>query len=210
MSAARSATVSAASFVYASGTVDVTGASDFNLTGQRLHVGGALIDGTNSLTTPWISILGNLSAFPATVTAASVSVEASWVLNGSYTINGDVTITGAGGAITFKPFRVGHGSIDALGFRIKSLAYTPDVAEVYDDAWDVLRNLDIWVVDALRRDPHPTHAHLGRTLDWIKQASPKQAILTNMHIDLDYAEVAEETPDHIQPAFDGMRLTLPD
>jgi phosphoribosyl 1,2-cyclic phosphate phosphodiesterase len=127
-----------------------------------------------------------------------------------HTIDGDVTITGAGGAITFHPFRVGHGTIDALGFRIGGLAYTPDVAKLYDDAWSVLDGLDIWVVDALRRTPHPTHAHLDMSLDWIKRAAPKRAVLTNMHIDLDYATLAAETPDHIQPAFDGMRLTLQD
>ena len=126
------------------------------------------------------------------------------------TIDGDVVIDGPGGAITFQPFLVGHGAIDALGFRIKTCAYLPDVAEIYDDAWKSLENLDIWILDALRRDPHPTHAHLARSLEWIKQVGPRQAVLTNMHIDLDYATVMAETPDHIQPAYDGLQLTLPD
>lgn len=127
-----------------------------------------------------------------------------------HTIKGDVTIDGPGGAITFQPFRVGHGSIDALGFRVKDVAYLPDVAEIYDDAWASLRDLDIWIVDALRRTPHPTHAHLERALEWIEQAQPKRAVLTNMHIDLDYETLQAETPDHIEPAYDGMRLTVPD
>ncbi len=125
-----------------------------------------------------------------------------------HTIKGDVTIKGAGGAITFQPFKVGHGSIDALGFRIGGLAYLPDVAEIYDDAWSALEELDIWVVDALRRTPHPTHAHLERALEWIERLAPKRAVLTNMHIDLDYETLRAETPDHIEPAFDGMQLTL--
>lgn len=127
-----------------------------------------------------------------------------------HTIKGDVTITGAGGAITLTPFEVGHGAIDALGFRIKSLAYLPDVAEIYDSSWDALKDLDIWIVDALRRTPHPTHAHLDRALEWIERVAPKRAVLTNMHIDLDYETVRDETPDHIEPAYDGLRLTLPD
>lgn len=126
------------------------------------------------------------------------------------TIDGDVTIEGAGGPITFHPIKVDHGSIDALGFRIGTLAYVPDVVEIYDAAWDSLNDLDIWIVDALRRTPHPTHAHLERTLEWIARAAPKRAVLTNMHIDLDYETLRDETPDHIEPAFDGMRLTLPD
>lgn len=127
-----------------------------------------------------------------------------------HTIDGDVTVGGAGGAVTLTPFRVGHGSIDALGFRIKSLAYLPDVADIYDAAWPALGDLDIWIVDALRRTPHPTHAHLDRALKWIERAAPRRAVLTNMHIDLDYAELLAETPDHIEPAYDGMCLTLPD
>ena len=127
-----------------------------------------------------------------------------------HTIRGDVTVEGAGGTITFHPFRVGHGSIDALGFRVKDVAYLPDVAEIYDQAWKSLADLDIWIVDALRRTPHPTHAHLERALEWIERAAPRRAVLTNMHIDLDYETVLAETPDHVEPAYDGLRLTVAD
>ncbi len=126
------------------------------------------------------------------------------------TIDGDVAIDGAGGAITLTPFEVEHGSIDALGFRIGNAAYLPDVSDIPDDVWPHLQNLDLWIVDALRRDPHPTHAHLAKTLEWIDRVAPKRAVLTNMHIDLDYATLAAETPDHITPAFDGLTLTLGD
>ena len=60
------------------------------------------------------------------------------------------------------------------------------------------------VLDALRRTPHPTHAHLDLALKWIVRAAPRRAVLTNMHIDLDYQTVADETPEHITPAYDGM------
>jgi len=125
------------------------------------------------------------------------------------TISGPFDIDGPGGRITLRPFSVGHGSIDALGFRIANLAYLPDVATLPDTARTELQNLDIWIVDALRRTPHPTHAHLEKSLQWIAELAPKQAILTNMHIDLDYDTVAAETPDHITPAYDGMCLNLP-
>lgn len=123
-------------------------------------------------------------------------------------IDGDITISGAGGDIILTPFEVEHGNIDALGFRIGDVAYLPDVSAIPNGTWPALENLDIWIVDALRRDPHPTHSHLANTLDWIAQAAPKQAVLTNMHNDLDYATVAAETPDHIQPAYDGMTITV--
>ena len=123
-------------------------------------------------------------------------------------INGAFEINGAGGAIPFQPFTVEHGNIDALGFRIGGLAYLPDVSAIPDPAWAYLGNLDIWVLDALRRTPHPTHAHLAQALEWIERAAPKEGVLTNMHIDLDHDAVAAETPKHIRPAYDGMVLEL--
>jgi len=126
------------------------------------------------------------------------------------TITGDVTIDGDGGPITFSPFEVAHGNINALGFRIGNAAYLPDVSDIPDASWKTLENLDLWIVDALRREPHPTHAHLDKTLGWVDRVKPKRAVLTNMHIDLDYQTLADETPDHIQPAFDGLTLTFDD
>lgn len=123
-------------------------------------------------------------------------------------IDGRVTIEGPGGEIAFDPFEVNHGSIDALGFRIGDVAYLPDVAEIPESSWPALEGLDIWIVDALRRTPHPTHSHLANTLEWIERAAPRRAVLTNMHIDLDYATVAAETPGHVEPAYDGMALTV--
>jgi phosphoribosyl 1,2-cyclic phosphate phosphodiesterase len=125
------------------------------------------------------------------------------------TITGPFEIAGPGGAIPFRPFRVGHGSIDALGFRVGALAYLPDVVSIPDAAWPELHGLDCWIVDALRRTPHPTHAHLDLTLDWIARAAPRQAILTNMHVDMDYETVIRDTPDNVTAAYDGMTLTLP-
>lgn len=124
-----------------------------------------------------------------------------------HTIDGPVMIDGAGGSVTLTPFQVNHGSIDALGFRIRDLAYLPDVADMSAEAWEAVQDLDCWILDALRRDPHPTHSHLEKSLDWIRRAAPKRAVLTNMHIDLDYDAVAAETPDHITPAHDGMQIT---
>lgn len=124
-------------------------------------------------------------------------------------IDGPFEIDGPGGVIPFRPFTVGHGSIDSLGFRMGGLAYLPDVAEIYDEAWRELKDLDCWILDTLRRDPHPTHAHLEQSLDWITKAAPKQAVLTNMHIDLDYQTLQDETPDNIQPAYDGLTLRIP-
>ena len=122
------------------------------------------------------------------------------------TIEGDVTIEGAGGSLTFTPFEVTHGNIDALGFRVNDVAYLPDVSDIPEAVWPTLDNLDLWILDALRRTPHPSHSHLSNSLEWITRAAPRRAVLTNMHIDLDYATVDAETPDHITPAYDGLTL----
>lgn len=126
-----------------------------------------------------------------------------------HALDGDTTVSGPGGNITFEPFIVGHGSIDALGFRIGDVAYLPDVADIPEASWAKLNGLSCWIVDALRREPHPTHSHLAQTLEWIERAEPERAVLTNMHIDLDYATVADETPAHVTPAYDGMQLRFP-
>ncbi len=121
-------------------------------------------------------------------------------------INGPVTVWGDGGDVVLEPFKVGHGSIDSLGFKVGPLAYLPDVAEIYDDAWPVIKSADTWVVDALRREPHPTHTHLAQTLGWIEQSGVRHGVLTNMHIDMDYETVLAETPDNVSLAYDGRRL----
>jgi phosphoribosyl 1,2-cyclic phosphate phosphodiesterase len=122
------------------------------------------------------------------------------------TIDEAFTIDGAGGPITLQPFRVDHGSMEALGFRVGDMAYLPDVVRIPDESWPALQGLDCFIVDALRYKPHPTHAHLDMTLGWIKRAAPRRAVLTNMHIDLDYAVLDAETPDQVTPAHDGMVL----
>ncbi|HSF65706.1 MAG TPA: MBL fold metallo-hydrolase [Paracoccaceae bacterium] len=126
-----------------------------------------------------------------------------------FSIDGPFTVRGAGGPIPLTPFEADHGTMPALGFRIAGLAYLPDVVAIPEESWPHLMGLDVWVVDALRRKPHPTHAHLALTLDWIARAQPARAVLTNMHVDLDHATVDAETPAHVTPAHDGMVIDLP-
>jgi phosphoribosyl 1,2-cyclic phosphate phosphodiesterase len=125
-----------------------------------------------------------------------------------HTIRGPFEVPGAAGPIPFRPFRVGHGAIDALGFRIGGLAYLPDVAEMTPEAWAAVEGLEVWILDALRRKPHPTHSHLAQSLDWIARAAPRRAVITNMHNDLDFATVAEELPPGVVPAYDGLVIEI--
>ena len=127
-----------------------------------------------------------------------------------HSLSGPVKVEGAGGPITLHPIRVGHGEIEALGLRIGGLAYMPDVNVIPPDAQALLSDLDVWVLDALRRTPHPSHLSLSESLAWIDRMKPRRGVLTNMHLDLDYATVMAETPETVVPAHDGMTIELPD
>jgi len=113
---------------------------------------------------------------------------------------GDFDIAG----IPVRAFGVGHGRIRCLGFRFGPIAYCPDADALDEAASAALDGVECWIVDALRRTPHPSHAHLGRTLEWIARVRPKRAILTNMHVDMDYETLKAELPPGVEPAYDGM------
>lgn len=118
------------------------------------------------------------------------------------------SIRGAGGAIEIKPVLVGHGDIDALGFIVEKIAYLPDVKEISPAAEKEFTGLDVWILDALRSTPHPSHFSLQDALEWIARLRPKHAILTNMHVDLDYGGLCGMLPEGIEPAYDGLSFKV--
>jgi phosphoribosyl 1,2-cyclic phosphate phosphodiesterase len=118
-------------------------------------------------------------------------------------------IDGPTGAIPVTAFDQEHGEIRSLGFRFGPLAYSPDVNLLPEAAFEALAGVEIWIVDALRYTPHPTHAHLERTLSWIERVKPRVAVLTNLHIDMDYNRLSAELPAGVVPGFDGMVLETP-
>ena len=120
----------------------------------------------------------------------------------------EFSISSAGGAIPIRAFGLKHGTIRALGFRFGALAYTPDVDSLDETGFAALEGLECWIVDALRRTPHPSHTHLARTLEWIARLKPKRAILTNMHVDMDYETLLRELPPGIEPGYDGMTIPV--
>ena len=127
------------------------------------------------------------------------------ILNG-HLIKGTAKVEGPGGVIEATPFEVDHGGAHCVGYRFGNFAYTPDVVGLSDAAFAAIDGAQCWIVDALRYTPHPTHAHLARTLEWIARARPKLAVLTNLHIDMDYQTLLRELPEGVVPAYDGMVL----
>jgi phosphoribosyl 1,2-cyclic phosphate phosphodiesterase len=117
-------------------------------------------------------------------------------------------IEGPSGEIPIVTFDQRHGEIRSVGYRFGDVAYSSDADDLDEAAFSALAGVDTWIVDALRETPHPSHAHLARTLEWIARVRPRRAILTNLHVDLDYASLKARLPAGIEPAFDGLRFEV--
>jgi len=118
-------------------------------------------------------------------------------------------IDGAGGPIPVAIFEQTHGRIHSLGFRFGPIAYSSDVNHLGHEAFEALEGVDTWIVDALRYTPHPTHANVETALGWIARVKPRHAVLTNLHIDIDYETLKRELPPGIEPAYDGLTVQTP-
>jgi len=110
--------------------------------------------------------------------------------------------------ISVLPFVQDHGFSTTLGLRIGGFAYSTDVTELDDSAFAVLQGVELWIVDCLRREPHPTHSHLAKTLAWIARVRPQRAVLTHMDQSLDYRELSAELPSGVEPGCDGLAIEL--
>jgi phosphoribosyl 1,2-cyclic phosphate phosphodiesterase len=119
-----------------------------------------------------------------------------------------VTIEGQGGPLTFTPFLLEHGDIQALGLRVDDLVYMPDVNTVPDAARGFLDGLDVLIIDALRHRRHPAHFSVAEALEWIARVTPREAVLTNLHTDLDYATLCAALPAAVRPAHDGLVIEV--
>ncbi|MDO8358670.1 MAG: MBL fold metallo-hydrolase [Devosia sp.] len=119
-----------------------------------------------------------------------------------------LSISGPGGDIEILPFRQDHGEIFSLGFRIGKFAYSCDLSGIPDESADVVSGLDVWILDALRPTPHPSHLSLSEALEAVARFQPREAVLTNLHIDLDYAQTDATTPGNVRPAYDGLRIDV--
>ena len=117
-----------------------------------------------------------------------------------------IEIHGPAGIITAQPIRQHHGDIESIGFRFGNVAYSPDISGIPEASLPLLEGLDVWIVDALRHTPHPSHFSLKEALGWIERLKPKRAILTHLLGDLDYDALRRDLPPNVEPAYDGMTV----
>ncbi len=112
----------------------------------------------------------------------------------------------AGIAVT--PFVQDHGFSKTLGFRFGRFVYSTDAVALDEAAFAALTGVEVWIVDCIRRAPHPTHSHIERTLEWISRVKPRRAILTHMDQTLDYASLQRELPPGVEPGYDGLVIEI--
>ncbi len=114
------------------------------------------------------------------------------------------SIEGPSGEIPVQAFLQYHGSVNSLGFRFGDIAYSSDVVGLPEESFEILAGVKVWIVDALQYRPHGSHAHLDKTLEWIARIKPERAILTNLHVTMDYQTLKDILPAGVEPAYDGM------
>lgn len=160
---------------------------------RRRRIPAFMDDATHqALTARFSYIFESVEGYPALLDAQPIPVHGlAWSLDG------------AGGPIPVTTFDQAHGPIRSVGYRIGPVAYSSDVSDLDEAAIEAVRGVDLWIVDALRWTPHPTHAHVDKTLDWIRRAGVRRAVLTNLHIDLDFKALSDAVPSNVEVAFDG-------
>ncbi|HWH17300.1 MAG TPA: MBL fold metallo-hydrolase [Allosphingosinicella sp.] len=116
------------------------------------------------------------------------------------------------GGIRIRTVDQPHGDITSAGIRFdvngNSLGYSTDFNILTENMINLFQGVDVWIVDALRRRPHPTHPHLAQTLDWIGIINPGRAFLTHMDQSMDYESLRAELPAHVEPGYDGLEVAL--
>lgn len=105
-----------------------------------------------------------------------------------------------------------HGPFASLGLRFETAAgaigYATDFSAMTEEMADLYTGLDVWIVDALRRWPHPSHPDLPTVLRWVEQLAPRRTILVHMDQSMDYASLCAELPVGVQPGYDGLEVAL--
>lgn len=104
-----------------------------------------------------------------------------------------------------------HGHTNSTAYRFesdrRSIGYATDFSAITREMVDLFSGVNLLVVDCLRREPHPTHAHLGMALELIEAVRADQAVLTHLDKSMDYATLSREVPSHVQVGYDGLQVT---
>ncbi|HSY04032.1 MAG TPA: MBL fold metallo-hydrolase [Acidobacteriaceae bacterium] len=107
---------------------------------------------------------------------------------------------------TFQRVPLLHGDWPVAGFRFGNAAYLTDMSSIPETSLPLLEGLDVLILDALRPQPHPTHAHIDAALGWVERVQPKRAWFTHMSHEVDHAEMEKTFPENVRLGYDGLRI----
>ncbi len=162
---------------------------------------------------------GPIPAYMSPRTRAELTVKFDYAFSSSHpqaklypAIMTDHAVEGAfeAAGVPVTIFDQDHGNVVSSGFRIGPFGYSTDCVTLDEAAFAALDGIEAWIVDCLRFDPHPTHAHFARTLEWIARVRPQRAVLTHLNHTMDYATVAARCPSGVEPGYDGLVIDLPE
>src|SRR5581483_3070191 len=106
----------------------------------------------------------------------------------------------------FQRIPLRHGDLEVAGFRFGSAAYLTDMSAIPESSLPLLEDLDVMIIDALRPQPHPSHANIAESLRWVEKVRPRQAWFTHMSHEVDHEETEQGFPANVRLAFDGLRI----
>ena len=99
-----------------------------------------------------------------------------------------------------------HGDLQAAGFRFGSAAYLTDMSSIPESSLPLLEGLDVVIIDALRPQPHPSHATIPESLRWVQRIAPRQAWFTHMSHEVDHETTEKTFPANVRLSYDGLRI----
>lgn len=112
--------------------------------------------------------------------------------------------------VSVKHCQMPHGPAQSTAYRFesggKSVAYATDYSAITSEMVALFQGCDVLVADALRREPHPTHAHLAMALELVAAAAPARAVLTHLDKSMDYETLRAELPAGVEPGYDGLEI----
>lgn len=150
-------------------------------------------------------------------TIASLSSRFRYVFEGGGPYRATVAIEPLIDGMMVGDIRVGtasqpHGGITSAGLRFtsgeKSIGYATDFNDFTLEMRYLYSGLDLWVADALRRHPHPTHPHLAQTLAWARECGVPHTVLIHMDGSMDYMTLRDDLPPGVEPGYDGMEIIV--
>ena len=160
---------------------------------------------------------GPIPGFAASETVRRLRQRFGYVFAGQYGYHTIVELDTLDRLRMFAGFGIGwcqmpHGPAQSTGYRFdcdgKAIGYATDFSEITREMVDLFSGVDLLVTDCLRREPHPTHAHLGMALELIEACRARQAVLSHLDKSLDYATLSAQVPPHVLVGFDGMQVEL--